>query len=65
MALARAGQGQVVGVRGEAGIGKSRLVSEAMKLAQPKELQIYQGKCLSYTTNTPYSGLANNLARTV
>jgi predicted ATPase len=52
--LALAGHGQVVGVSAEAGMGKSRLVAEVIRLARRKGLRGFGGACQSYGTNTPY-----------
>src|SRR5262249_20617541 len=52
--LVLAGQGQVVGIIAEAGMGKSRLVAEAIRLARRKGLRGYGGACQSYGTSTPY-----------
>lgn len=52
--LALAGRGQIVGISGEAGIGKSRLLAEVIKLVQAKQLTGYGGECQSYGTNIPY-----------
>ncbi|HMA38078.1 MAG TPA: tetratricopeptide repeat protein [Chloroflexia bacterium] len=54
LARARAGQGQVVGLVGEAGIGKSRLVAEIVRAAQMAGWQVYGGAAQSYGMNTPY-----------
>jgi predicted ATPase/class 3 adenylate cyclase len=48
------GQGQIVAILGEAGIGKSRLVAEAIKLAAAQNLISYGGECQSYGINSPY-----------
>ncbi len=64
MTLALSGQGQVIGIRGEAGIGKSRLVAETMARALPQGWHIYSGKALSYTTDNhyfPWQNLCNEL----
>ena len=52
--LALQGRGQVVGITGEAGRGKSRLVGEAIHLARRKRLRIFGGACQSYGTNISY-----------
>jgi predicted ATPase/class 3 adenylate cyclase len=54
LALALAGHGQVVGITAEAGMGKSRLLAEVIRLARRRGLQGYGGACQSYGTNTPY-----------
>jgi len=48
------GQGQIVGVTAEAGMGKSRLAAEIIKLAVERGLVCYGGECLSHGTNTGY-----------
>jgi len=56
----REGHGQVITVMGEAGLGKSRLVSELRKSPTPvagKKAELYwlEGRSLSYETTTPYA----------
>lgn len=48
------GRGQIIGLAGEAGIGKSRLAAEVVRLAREKGLVVYGGECQSYGTNTSY-----------
>jgi predicted ATPase len=47
-------RGQIIGITGEAGMGKSRLVAEAINLANENQLAGYGGECHSYGTNTSY-----------
>jgi class 3 adenylate cyclase len=41
-------------IRGEAGVGKSRLKAELVKVAYQKGLATFEGNCSSFETNTPY-----------
>jgi predicted ATPase len=52
--LAAKGQGQVIGITGEAGMGKSRLVAEAIRLAFQNGFTAYGGTGEASGTNTPY-----------
>ena len=52
--LARQGQGQVVGLTAEAGIGKSRLAAEVIRLASEQGFAGFGGECQSYGMNTSY-----------
>ncbi len=54
LALARQGQGQIIGINAEAGLGKSRLVAEAIRLARRQGFAAYGGACESSGTNTAY-----------
>ncbi len=49
-----AGQGQVVGIVGEPGMGKSRLVETFRHSLRRRALSYVAGRCLSYTQTTPY-----------
>src|SRR5499427_7568291 len=48
------GRGQVVGVVGEPGIGKSRLLYEFRQSLAGQRLLYLAGRCLSYARTTPY-----------
>ncbi|HMB23490.1 MAG TPA: adenylate/guanylate cyclase domain-containing protein [Anaerolineales bacterium] len=48
------GHGQIIGITGEAGMGKSRLVAEGIRLARKSNLSGYGGECQSDGVNTPY-----------
>ncbi len=54
LAQAEAGRGQVVGVVGEAGMGKSRLVAEFCHSLEGRRLTVLLGRCRSYGGTTPY-----------
>lgn len=51
-----AGQGQIVGITGEAGIGKTRLANEVIRLALESGLEAFGGEFESYGANTAYLG---------
>lgn len=53
-AAAQAGQGQVVGIIGEAGLGKSRLLAEAVRRARAAGWLAYGGAAQAYGTASPY-----------
>lgn len=48
------GRGQIVGITAEAGMGKSRLAAEIMRLAAHRNLKCLSGVCLSYATTSSY-----------
>ena len=48
------GTGRVLAISGEAGLGKSRLVAETIRLARQRGLIGYGGACQTTGTNTPY-----------
>lgn len=52
--LALRGHGQIVGITAEAGMGKSRLMAEVIRLARGRDMQGYGGECQSYGTSTSY-----------
>lgn len=51
---AAAGEGQLVTIVGEAGVGKSRLLYELRKTLDPGELSVLQCRCSSYGIGTAY-----------
>jgi DNA-binding NtrC family response regulator/tetratricopeptide (TPR) repeat protein len=53
-ASAAEGRGQVVGIVGEAGIGKSRLLLELRKSLRSERVAWFEGYCLSYGSAVPY-----------
>jgi class 3 adenylate cyclase/tetratricopeptide (TPR) repeat protein len=59
--MARQGDGQVVLVSGEAGIGKSRLLFELHRRLPRQEVNWIEGHCISYLTNSPYLPVVNLL----
>jgi tetratricopeptide (TPR) repeat protein len=52
--LALGGAGQVVGITAEAGMGKSRLIAEAVRIAGSRGLSAYHGECKSYAMQSSY-----------
>jgi predicted ATPase/energy-coupling factor transporter ATP-binding protein EcfA2 len=51
---AKAGSGQVVGIVGEAGVGKSRILLEFKKLLPHNEYAYLQGRCLHFGGSMSY-----------
>src|SRR5947207_9004758 len=58
---AKSGEGQVVLLSGEAGIGKSRLVSEIKTYARSHDFLIVQGSCFPTDYAIPYAPLLDLL----
>lgn len=54
LALALESHGQIIGIIAEAGLGKSRLVAEIIRLARQRGFTGYGGACESSGTNTAY-----------
>lgn len=52
--LAIRGRGQIIGISGEAGLGKSRLVTEIARQANSRGMSIFGGESQSYGTNISY-----------
>ena len=55
-ALARTqdGHGQVIGIVGEPGLGKSRLCFEFIEHCRRQKLPVFEAHCLAHGKNTPY-----------
>jgi class 3 adenylate cyclase/tetratricopeptide (TPR) repeat protein len=51
---ARSGSGQVVGIVGEAGVGKSRLLRELQNMLSPEDYTYLEGQCLHYGSSMAY-----------
>jgi DNA-binding NtrC family response regulator/tetratricopeptide (TPR) repeat protein len=54
LAQTERGQGQVVGIMGEPGIGKSRLLEEFRHSLQGQDVTYLEGQCLAYGQTVPY-----------
>ena len=54
MELALSGHGQVLGIAAEAGMGKSRLVAEVMRLAVRRGVPALSGECVSHGASISY-----------
>jgi DNA-binding winged helix-turn-helix (wHTH) protein/class 3 adenylate cyclase/tetratricopeptide (TPR) repeat protein len=57
----RQGQGQVIGLVGEPGMGKSRLLYEFVQQIAEQVVTYYEGHCLPYSTTTPYGPILDVL----
>jgi len=60
----REGRGQVVGIIGEPGIGKSRLIYEFHRSLPGPPVPYLACRCLSHTTTTPYLPIRDLLLQT-
>jgi class 3 adenylate cyclase/tetratricopeptide (TPR) repeat protein len=63
LAKTKAGLGQIVGVVGEAGVGKSRLLLELRRLMQQEDVAYLEGRCLSYGQSILYLPLVDILKK--
>ena len=57
-AKAKAGNGQIVSLVGEAGVGKSRLGHEFKRLLRDEDIILWEAYCPSYGQHTPYLPIA-------
>ena len=57
----KSGSGQVIGVVGEAGVGKSRLLLEMRNMLPQDEYNYLEGRCLQYGGSMPYLPLLDIL----
>src|SRR5258708_10432350 len=55
------GQGQIALISGEAGLGKSRLISESIDAARQLETQVFKGNCFEADRAVPYAPLLDLL----
>jgi class 3 adenylate cyclase len=56
-----AGRGSVVSVVGPAGIGKTRLTAEAVRLAKSRSIEVFSTFCESHATDVPFHAVARLL----
>jgi class 3 adenylate cyclase/DNA-binding SARP family transcriptional activator len=57
----RSGEGRVIGITGEAGVGKSRLLLEFKNSLLKRECRYFEGRCLHYGRSMPYLPLLDVL----
>ena len=55
LASAARGQGQIVGITGDPGIGKSRLLAEFRRALADRRVTCLEGHCVSYGATIPYA----------
>jgi DNA-binding NtrC family response regulator/tetratricopeptide (TPR) repeat protein len=63
LASVRAGHVQIVGISGEAGIGKSRLLFEFRQTLRGRRVTLFEGRCRSYGATIPYLPILELLRR--
>jgi class 3 adenylate cyclase/tetratricopeptide (TPR) repeat protein len=59
----REGKGSIIGICGDAGTGKSRLVEEFKATLDLKEIQWREGQAYAYSQNVPYFPVSDMLRR--
>jgi class 3 adenylate cyclase/tetratricopeptide (TPR) repeat protein len=62
LARAVAGHPAILALVGDAGIGKSRLTREFLRVAAAEGCRVLRGRCLSYQSTTPYALVSRLLA---
>jgi class 3 adenylate cyclase/tetratricopeptide (TPR) repeat protein len=63
LGMVKQGHGQIVGVLGEAGMGKSRLLLEFRRRLQQENITYLEGRCLSYGQSILYLPLIDILKK--
>jgi predicted ATPase/class 3 adenylate cyclase len=63
LARLRRGEGGLVSVRGDAGLGKSRLLHEFRRGLPPRDFTVLEGRCTAQGGQTPYLPFADTLRR--
>ena len=61
LARALAGQGQVVGLIGEPGVGKSRLLAACRQRLPARSVTVLEGHCRAYDQHIPYGPISDLL----
>ncbi len=61
----RGGRGQAVGILGEPGVGKSRLLYEFRESLEPGRVGYIEGRCLSYGSTIPYLPIIDIVRRSL
>ena len=59
----REGKGSIIGICGDAGTGKSRLVEEFKATLNLREIKWREGHAYPYSQNVPYSPVTDMLRR--
>lgn len=62
-AEAAEGRGQTLLLRGEAGIGKSRLLEGALRVAASHPHEVFQAECSPYNRNSPFNPIVEMIER--